>query len=474
MSYIVQIRISSDERRAGPRGSSRRRPRTPGRRRPARLRAHRAGLGPERRRAAVPARPAAAFHLLRLAQAAREGQRCRATRWSACPTCWASTRACRSCCPTPPPPTPGCAQPNSAPPFGGRSALDRMLAGNVSDLNLVRRYLDGVRGGGLRRLSAAREPGGAARALAAGLPHRADALPGGDAVRPRGRRRRLRRAVCAGGDDQRACARRARPDRARAARRARVRPRQRAHHGRLHACQRARQPLLRRRLRRLLRGARTRHRDGRDAPPPRPLPGRHAAGPDAPADAPVPGGHRRPAARPAPRRQRGAAAVYDADDYGAAQALGARLHAAGSAGVAYRSVRHAARAVRRPVQAARRQPLPARRLSAVRLGRRSVSPTSTRRPHEGAALRPPRRAARRGHRLDGGASTSASTSTSTACSQPRQNFYHDPFWTGQRTAIVSLFLLCAGLGQARGAARRARAGRASGAAGRRWRAARCW
>lgn len=39
-------------------------------------------------------------------------------------------------------------QPNSAPPFGGRSALDRMLAGNVSDLNFVRRYLDGVRGGG--------------------------------------------------------------------------------------------------------------------------------------------------------------------------------------------------------------------------------------------------------------------------------------------------------------------------------------
>jgi len=39
-------------------------------------------------------------------------------------------------------------KPNSAPPFGGRTALDRMLAGNVSDLNLVRRYLDGVRGGG--------------------------------------------------------------------------------------------------------------------------------------------------------------------------------------------------------------------------------------------------------------------------------------------------------------------------------------
>ena len=39
-------------------------------------------------------------------------------------------------------------KPNAAPLFGGRSALDRMLAGNVSDLNLVRRYLDGVRGGG--------------------------------------------------------------------------------------------------------------------------------------------------------------------------------------------------------------------------------------------------------------------------------------------------------------------------------------
>ena len=29
-----------------------------------------------------------------------------------------------------------------------------------------------------------------------------------------------------------------------------------------------------------------------------------------------------------------------------------------------------------------------------------------------------------------------------------QDFRRDPFWTGQRTAIVSLFLLCAGLGQA--------------------------
>ncbi len=32
--------------------------------------------------------------------------------------------------------------------------------------------------------------------------------------------------------------------------------------------------------------------------------------------------------------------------------------------------------------------------------------------------------------------------------RPIQNFYHDPFWTTQRTLIVSLFLLCAGLGQA--------------------------
>lgn len=38
--------------------------------------------------------------------------------------------------------------PNTAPIFGGRSALDRMLAGNVSDLHAVRHYLDAVRGGG--------------------------------------------------------------------------------------------------------------------------------------------------------------------------------------------------------------------------------------------------------------------------------------------------------------------------------------
>ncbi|HEX6938115.1 MAG TPA: MbcA/ParS/Xre antitoxin family protein [Longimicrobiales bacterium] len=38
-------------------------------------------------------------------------------------------------------------KPNPAPVFGGRSALDRMLSGNVADLYEVRRYLDAERGG---------------------------------------------------------------------------------------------------------------------------------------------------------------------------------------------------------------------------------------------------------------------------------------------------------------------------------------
>jgi hypothetical protein len=37
-------------------------------------------------------------------------------------------------------------RPNDAAPFGGRSALDRMLSGNVADLYEVRRYLDAERG----------------------------------------------------------------------------------------------------------------------------------------------------------------------------------------------------------------------------------------------------------------------------------------------------------------------------------------
>jgi hypothetical protein len=36
--------------------------------------------------------------------------------------------------------------PNTAPLFGGRSALDRMTSGNVGDLFLVRQYLDAQRG----------------------------------------------------------------------------------------------------------------------------------------------------------------------------------------------------------------------------------------------------------------------------------------------------------------------------------------
>ena len=38
-------------------------------------------------------------------------------------------------------------RPNAALPFGGRSALDRMLSGQVADLFVVRQYLDAQRGG---------------------------------------------------------------------------------------------------------------------------------------------------------------------------------------------------------------------------------------------------------------------------------------------------------------------------------------
>jgi hypothetical protein len=37
-------------------------------------------------------------------------------------------------------------KPNDAAPFGGRSALDRMLSGQVADLYVVRQYLDAERG----------------------------------------------------------------------------------------------------------------------------------------------------------------------------------------------------------------------------------------------------------------------------------------------------------------------------------------
>lgn len=38
-------------------------------------------------------------------------------------------------------------RPNNAAPFGGGSALSRMLSGNVADLYIVRQYLDAQRGG---------------------------------------------------------------------------------------------------------------------------------------------------------------------------------------------------------------------------------------------------------------------------------------------------------------------------------------
>jgi len=37
-------------------------------------------------------------------------------------------------------------KPNGAPPFGDRSALERMLSGQVADLYVVRQYLDAERG----------------------------------------------------------------------------------------------------------------------------------------------------------------------------------------------------------------------------------------------------------------------------------------------------------------------------------------
>ena len=55
-----------------------------------------------------------------------------------------------------------------------------------------------------------------------------------------------------------------------------------------------------------------------------------------------------------------------------------------------------------------------------------------------------------------------------------QNFYLDPFWTVQRACIVTLFMTCVGAGQAIASAQQPAAGSASGAAGRRSPAARCW
>ncbi len=38
-------------------------------------------------------------------------------------------------------------KPNTAAPFGGRPAIERMTSGNVADLFVVRQYVDSQRGG---------------------------------------------------------------------------------------------------------------------------------------------------------------------------------------------------------------------------------------------------------------------------------------------------------------------------------------
>jgi uncharacterized membrane protein len=55
----------------------------------------------------------------------------------------------------------------------------------------------------------------------------------------------------------------------------------------------------------------------------------------------------------------------------------------------------------------------------------------------------------------------------------RQNFYTDPVWTVQRTAILSMFLVCVGAGQAI-ATLRAQDWPAFGGDGCRWPLARSW
>ena len=66
---------------------------------------------------------------------------------SGCRTCSASTRRCRSCSRLAARADEWLRKPNSAPLFGGHSALDRMLGGQVADLYVVRQYLDAQRGG---------------------------------------------------------------------------------------------------------------------------------------------------------------------------------------------------------------------------------------------------------------------------------------------------------------------------------------
>ncbi len=106
---------------------------------------HRREVGPERRPnsacCSATRRPRRSSSGRRSAKA-----RSRATCSSASATCSASTRRCRSCCLTRRAPMPGCASRTRPRPFGGASALERMLGGNVGDLYVVRQYLDAQRG----------------------------------------------------------------------------------------------------------------------------------------------------------------------------------------------------------------------------------------------------------------------------------------------------------------------------------------
>ena len=71
---------------------------------------------------------------------------CRATRSNGCPTCSGIYKSLQILIPDARAADEWVRKPNAAPPFGGRSALERMLSGQVADLYVVRQYLDAERG----------------------------------------------------------------------------------------------------------------------------------------------------------------------------------------------------------------------------------------------------------------------------------------------------------------------------------------
>ena len=166
-----------------------------------------------------------------------------------------------------------------------------------------------------------------------------------------------------------------------------------------------RQPLLRRQLRRVLRRARPRHRGRRDratttrasSPPPA----------KAPMHLPMRLYHVAIDARLHDLRAAGAVdagGVRCLDDYAASRALGRRAARGGSAGVVYRSVRHASGQCVGLFKPRGAQRTACRRRTCSTPGTARASPTSTRSSNgrdRSRALRPPRRVARRRHRLDG-------------------------------------------------------------------------